>query len=193
MCVCEVGMYAAQKRWWSPSLLLQLHPSLHPCIPPILTWSMISTRLLLPPVPSHGMRSPAASLPTFLSVLVWLFPAEIQMCCPHAARAAWQPAAAAASPRGGMIQSLLVSLRVTVCNIQLNKQIWRGNCGILAYFLDHHAEGRDSRSPFSFSSSFTRSQSKLAPCLAYPPSLPPSLSVATSLLSFHFPSPPSWS
>lgn len=169
---------------------------------------MISASLLPPPVPSHGTRSPAASLDSF-RVLVQYLPTAIQSCSPHTGEAAWQPtaAAAAAAPlHRGMLLSLLVSLSVTVCYIQPKTPLpssslllfsfccsgWRLEgkqkgrvLGLLTSLLDSHAEGRDSRSAFSFSSSSTRSLCKLAPRLASPPSL----SVLTSLLSFHLPSP----
>lgn len=164
-----------------------------PSLLSILTWSMISASLLPPPVPSHGTRSPAASLDSF-PVLVQYLPTAIQSCSPHTGEAAWQPTAAAAAPlHRGMLLSLLLSLSVTVCYIQPKTPLpssslllfcfccsgWRlegkqkGRVrGLLTSVLDSHAEGRDSRSAFSFSSSSTHSQCKLAPRLASPPSLP---------------------
>lgn len=82
-----------------------------PSLLSILTWSMISARLLPPPAPSHGTRSPAASLDCF-PVLVQYLPAAIPSCSPHTDEAAWQPTAAAPLHRG-MLLSLLVSLSVT--------------------------------------------------------------------------------
>lgn len=53
------------------STLKVVFPFTSPSLPPlllisILTWSMISTSLLPPPLPSHGTRSPAACLLSFL-------------------------------------------------------------------------------------------------------------------------------
>lgn len=166
------------------------------CLPPfatptpsllsILTWSMISARLLPPPVPSHGTRSPAASLDCS-PVLVQYLPAAIQPRSPHTDEAAWQPTAAAPLHRG-MLLSLLVSLSVTAGDVQSKTPLlstslrlflfccsgWRlegkqkGRVRVLlTSLLDSHAEGTDSRSAFSFSSSLC----KLAPRLASPPSL----------------------
>lgn len=61
--------------------------------------------------------------------------------------------------------------------------------GILTYLLDNHAEGRDSRSLFSVSSSFTRCLCKLGPlprlpslpfCLHFPPLFPSPLPPAAA-------------
>ncbi|KAK2833127.1 hypothetical protein Q5P01_017016 [Channa striata] len=69
------------------------------------------------------------------------------------------------------------------------RRVWsQGVREILTYLLDNHAEGRDSRSRFSFSSSFRHSLCKLAPCLASPPSLP-FLSLLPSPLSSSPPPP----
>lgn len=68
LCVlCQQGVDNVAPELWSPSPPLQsLPPLLLLLLHSILTWSMISASLLPPPVPSHGTRSPAASLVPFL-------------------------------------------------------------------------------------------------------------------------------
>ncbi len=78
---------------------------------------MISAVLLPPPAPSHGTRSPAASLARFFFLsLLGISRQRSRPAPPHTGEAAWQPTAAAAAPlHRGMAPSLLMSLSVTVC------------------------------------------------------------------------------
>lgn len=172
---------------------------------------MISASLLPPPVPSHGTRSPAASLDSF-PVLVQYLPTAIQSCSPHTGEAAWQPtaAAAAAAPlHRGMLLSLLVSLSVTVCYIQPKTPLpsssllfsssasaapgggWRANkkgvC-VVSSPLSSTATQREETPALHFRSRAL----PLAPCVSWPlalPPLPPSLSPLPSSLSISPPPP----
>ena len=153
-------------------------PSL-PLLLSILTWSMVSASLLPPPGPSHGTRSPAACLVSSSSSSSASFPCSvfpIRCCCPHTGEAAWQPTAAPL--HRGMLLSLLEC--DSLIHPPEHSSLVLSSC--LLFFSSgcranraKRLPRRDSRSPFSFSSSFTRSLCKLASlplCLHFPPLFP---------------------
>lgn len=135
-------------------------------------WFQLASSLLLFPVMARDRRLPPSVL------LVSLFSISRQRFGPaplHTGEAAWQPTAAAASLRRGMLLSLLVSPSVTVWHIQPKTpllssssslfllRLWveagggankKGVCVVSSPLASTATqEGRDSRSAFSFSSS----------------------------------------
>lgn len=170
-----------KKRWWSPSHPLQSRPSSPPLHPHLV-------HDFSEPPPSSCPQSwhkISGVLPRLLSRPPSVFPNRDPVRLPSHRRGSL---AADCSMRHGS-----VSPCVSECDslmrpahssslvlLSVFSSGWRRV--ILASVLDSHTEGRDSRSPLSSSSSSTRSLCKLAPRL-------PSLSVSTSLLSFHLPSP----
>ncbi|KAK2893545.1 hypothetical protein Q8A73_016029 [Channa argus] len=188
----ERGREGERKRGWMRGLVLAggcliAAPLPAPSSPRVKpsSWSLPSAALhphlvhdFSEPPPfccSQSWHKISGCVPSFLSFIRSVFPETIQSCCPHTEEAAWQPTAAAAPLHRGMVLSPLVSLSVTVSDIQPNLPLSSFSVSSSLLLLPWvEVEG-----------SFRRSLCKLAPCLASPPSL----SVSTSSLS-RSPSPP---
>lgn len=141
---------------------------------------MISLSLLPPPAPGH--------LQLFLCFPVCpcsVFPAEIQSGCPQTGEAAWQPEAAAASPRRGMTLSLLdrVTLPAKHPSSALFAVPERRLQGEIGKPLSWTTQAEETPA-------FPSQALSLLPSVSSPLAFLPSLLLnATSLLSFYLPSP----
>lgn len=136
-----------------------------PLLLSILTWSMISASLLPPPVPSHGTRSPAASLVSSLFLVRYSQQQSSPPLCSH--RRGSLAADCCASPqRHGSVSPCVSECDSLIHPVKHSSLVpflcllflsccsgWRlegkqGVRGILTSLLDKDTEGRDSRSPF---------------------------------------------